>query len=384
MTRRDLKFLFVIAGLVVVVGLAIGYIAGTLSRSEAPRTTEPGAAGQGWHPAEAVTDGYPGYQELYVNDYADLLDPAAEGRIRGKLKSLFRSTDIEMTVLTIDSMARYGHAGAIEPFATGLFNQWGIGDAKRNDGVLVLVAADDRKMRIELGAGFSRSWDARMQRVIDTGFLPHFRNDAYQTGIETGVDATIFELTGALPEHQDLGTVQRGWAWIWYKMRAIGDWIWAGLLVPAVGGWLGLRRYLRNRPRSCSACGTMMERLDEAADDDFLDDGQQTEEFVKSVDYDVWSCGSCGHMDIHGYKSWFSGHGNCPQCAYRTMKTETTVLVSATTSSTGRKRIDYDCRHCGYHNQVFRVIPRKTKSSGSGGGSFGGGSSSGGGASGSW
>jgi uncharacterized protein len=66
------------------------------------------------------------------------------------------------------------------------------------------------------------------------------------------------------------------------------------------------------------------------------------------------------------------------------MKTETTVLVSATTSSTGRKRIDYDCRHCGYHNQVFRVIPRKTKSSGSGGGSFGGGSSSGGGASGSW
>ena len=388
MTKRDLQWALIIAGIVVVLGWAIGFGVGVITQ---PRHVVASQAEQGepeWaNPDVPRTDGgkYPGYQELYVNDYADLLDTAAERRIRSKLIGLYRKTDVEMTVLTIQQMSDFGHYGAIEPFATGLFNTWGIGDASRNDGVLILVSRFDRQMRIEIGSGYGTRWNGTMQRVIDTAFLPQFRQDAYQQGIEDGVDATIFAITGAVPgADQNAWTVQRGWNWIFYRLRQFGEWIWALLVVPVGGALWGIRRYLRNRPRPCRECGTVMARLDEQADDEFLDNGQQTEEFLKSVDYDVWSCGQCGHMDIEHYRSWFSGYGDCPRCKYRTMATQTTVLTSATTTSTGRKRIDYDCSHCDYHNQVFRTIPKKSKSSSSGGSSFGGGSSSGGGASGSW
>jgi uncharacterized protein len=386
MTRHDLKIAAIIAAVVLVLGWGIGFLVGTLTRPAHLTSPEQGQ-GDPDRPVqtEQLIDGkYPGYQELYVNDYAGLLTRDAEGRIRQKLIDLYRGTDIEMTVLTIPQMSDYGHHGAIEPFATGLFNAWGIGDAQRNDGVLILIARYDREMRIEIGRGYGRDWNGRMKRVIDTAFLPAFRQDEYQQGIENGVDATILELTGALPGQQDSNTALRGWTWIWFKIKQFGEWAWALLLVPLGGGALAVRSYLRNRPRACDECGTMMQRLDEQADDAFLDDGQQTEEFLKSVDYDVWNCGNCGHMDIRRYRGWFSFYGSCPRCNYRTLSSDTTILVAATTSSAGRKRIDYDCGHCDYKNSVIRSIPRKSSNSSSGGSSFGGGSSSGGGASGSW
>ena len=57
-----------------------------------------------------------------------------------------------MTIITLESQAPYAPDETLEEFATNLFNNWGIGDAARNDGILVLVLPDDRAMRIELGA----------------------------------------------------------------------------------------------------------------------------------------------------------------------------------------------------------------------------------------
>ena len=79
-------------------------------------------------------------------------------------------------------------------------------------------------------------------------------------------------------------------------------------------------------------------------------------------------------------------NSTCPECAYRTLETTSTVLSAATKTSTGRKRIDYDCRNCSHSDSETRTIPKisESSSSGSSRSSFGGGSSSGGGASGSW
>lgn len=393
MTRHDLKIAGLIALLVVVVGLGLGYLVGTLTRAPVAGLAPPPAGETITYSAPtarelSLTDGsrVPGYAEVYVNDYADLLSPAAEDTIRNRLIGLYDTSGIEMTVLTISIMSDYGHYGAIEPFATRLFNAWGIGNAARNDGVLVLVARNNREMRIELGAGYARSWDGRMQRVIDTAFLPAFRQDAYEQGILSGVDATIVELTGGLPGQDPSGPVARGWSRILGWLHSIGGWAAAVLLPPLAGFFVWLRRYLRNRPRPCGTCRTLMQRAGEEADDAHLDGGQQLEEFLKSVDYDVWHCPDCGRIDITRHKNWFSSYGACPKCSYRTMSTTSTVLVAATTSSTGRKRLDYDCRHCGFQDSETRTIPKKSKSSSSGSSrsSFGGGSSSGGGASGSW
>lgn len=387
MTRHDFRVLLWIAAIVVGLGLAIGYGVGRLTQPDRAIEGAPPDAGIAFDGIAADVPGgtVPGYGEVYVNDYADLLDAAAEGRIRDHLIELYERTGIEMTVLTIRAMSDYGHDGPIEPFATRLFNTWGIGNAERNDGVLILVARDDRRMRIELGSGYSAAWDGRMQRVIDEAFLPAFRRDAYQEGIERGVEETVFEITGVFPGEWEAGTVQRGWSWIFRRAGDLAGWIWA-LAAAAVGAAvLAVRRYLRDRPRPCPDCGTIMLRAGEEADDAHLDGGQRLEEYLKSVDYDVWHCPDCAHIAIHGFKSWFGSHGVCPACGYRTLHTTSEVLRHATTESTGLKRLDYHCKHCGHEDSETRTIPKKSESSsGSGRSSFGGGSSSGGGASGSW
>jgi uncharacterized protein len=127
-----------------------------------------------------------------------------------------------------------------------------------------------------------------------------------------------------------------------------------------------------------------MERLEETDDDLYLDDGQKFEEFLKSVDYDIWKCSNCGQHQLHRYAAWFSGYSDCPQCTYRTVRTTRITLHPATYSSSGKERVTRDCQKCNFHDERIVTIPRKTKSSSKSGGSFSGGRSSGGGASGRW
>ncbi|MFZ5963617.1 TPM domain-containing protein [Thalassococcus sp. BH17M4-6] len=326
---------------------------------------------------------YPAYDELFVNDFADLLDSDQEDAIRTELQELREATGIEFTVVTIANMSDYGHEGPIEPFATGLFNDWGVGSAETNDGLMMLVARYDRVMRIEVGAGYGRSQDAAMKSIIEEDILPHFRNDDYARGIDTGVDEVIYQITGTWPGEFDTSTAQKWVSRIWRFIEGLGNWLWAGaagIAGLAVQAW---RRWQRNKPRNCPIDQRQMTRLDEDWDDNHLQQGQILEETLKSVDYDVWHCDKCGHVTVEAYKAWFSRYGACRQCGFRTVEGDETILRSATTSSSGLKRIDYSCHHCGDAYSVERVIPRKSKSS-SGSSSFGGGRSSGGGASGSW
>jgi uncharacterized protein len=150
-------------------------------------------------PTTAFTETYPAHPSLEVNDYGTVLSDAEEAEIAVWLEVLAATKGVEFTVLTIDSMKEYGWKGEIEPYATRLFNAWGVGNAQRNDGILMLVAVDDRQMRIELGAGYAKSWDAKMQRVIDAEILPDFRSGSYATGIRDGVAHVIKDVTGAYP-----------------------------------------------------------------------------------------------------------------------------------------------------------------------------------------
>lgn len=140
--------------------------------------------------------GYPSPTDDYVNDYTSVLnEPDTEG-IRKMFKELENKTGIEAVVVTINSIRDYGTGDTtIESFATNLFNIWGIGHKRENNGVLILVAVKDRKCRIELGAGYGRRYDSLMKQVIDTNMIPYFKADDYSRGIYEGARAVIEKVT---------------------------------------------------------------------------------------------------------------------------------------------------------------------------------------------
>ncbi|MDC0737728.1 TPM domain-containing protein [Cognatishimia sp. SS12] len=319
-------------------------------------------------------------------DFASLMTTDEAAETEAKLRELGQERGIEFVVITIASMADYGHQAAIEPFATNWFNTWGLGDATRNDGVMFLVAHDDRVMRIEVGAGYGDSKNDAMAAIIDEVIKPHFRDDDYARGIDRGVDAIVHEISGVWPGEFNASFIEKLWNPLTRLLDRIGDWIAIAYAFFAGLAYRGYRKWKRNRPRICPRDGSKMQRLGEAADDAFLQPGERVEERLKSVDYDVWECGQCGHRKIEAYKSWFSNYSACRSCNFRTLEGDSSVVTAATTSSEGLRRIDYNCKNCGDTYHTHATIPKvsKSSSSSSSGGSSGGGSSSGGGASGSW
>lgn len=336
-------------------------------------------------PHQGIAQSFPEYTEPFVNDFAYLLSEEDEEILRGKLQELRRETDVQFTVVIIDSMSDYGHDGPIEPFATGLFNDWGIGHPTRNDGVMLLVARLDRQLRIEVGAGYGDTKNNAMAAIIDDKIIPNFRDGDYFRGIERGVDAVVHEVSGVWPGEFNSGFAERLWNRFQWGWQAIGDWI--AIFYAFLAGLMfrQYRRWQRNKPRICPEDGSKMRRVAELEDDAYLKEGERIEEKLKSVDYDVWLCDQCDHRTIEAYKSWFSSYGACRSCNYRTLAGTTTIIEHATTSAEGLKRVDYHCKNCDDSYSTHITLPRKSKSSSSSsGGSFGGGSSSGGGASGSW
>jgi uncharacterized protein len=336
-------------------------------------------------PATLRAETYPPHTEDTVYDFADLLSPAQEERLRETIADLRADRDVAFVVVTMNTMQDYKWYGEIEPYATKLFNTWGIGDADKDNGILMLVAKNDRQMRIELGEGFSFLWNGRMQQVIDTNILPMFRNSQYPAGIINGVDGVAAMMETYLPA-RDAGFFARLWPALLLFFVQPAVWI-TGVIGTALGAPIAAFRRQRRKPRHCPVDGSKMVRLEEEWDDNKLQPGQLTEERIGSVDYDVWQCQQCNHVTIEGYKAWFSGYGACRECGFKTVQGDEHVTVQPTYTSTGTAEVDYHCAHCNARYSVTRTIPKRERnesSGSSGGSSFGGGSSSGGGASGRW
>lgn len=329
------------------------------------------------------TVNFPEYENIYVNDFANVLDVELERSLKQYLQQAATNDGPQITLLTIRSLSTYG-GNELESFATGLFNHWGVGDATSNDGVLILVSIKDRKMRIELGSGYAAYQDQVMKDIIDGSFIPYFKDGDYPAGIKNGTIETIYKISGQYPGEIGNNFFAKAKFKVSHWADRLGAWIFAIIAPIFFFVITAVRKMWRLRRRTCKACNTKMIMMDERADDEHIDGGQRLEEFLGSVDYDVWRCGNCQHIDIYRYRSFFSSHSTCKACDYRTLEADTTIIDHATTSSQGLKRIDYHCQNCNFSDSETRTIPRKSESSSSSSSSFGGGSSSGGGASGSW
>ena len=263
----------------------------------------------------------------YVSDFADVLDDDAEARLTDRLRALRTDPGVEVAVVTVARLADHG-GKALEPFATALFNAWGIGDATANDGVLILLAVEDRAARIELGAGYPPVWDNRALRVMDVLMVPRFAAGDYAAGLEDGLQGLEdyilrpFKAGVHVSGTDDMPALPGG-GFAWDLLAFFG-------FVAAIFGF----QFWRARHRIGDRVAVLRP---------------------------------------------------CPSCGGSGVVLETTVLREPGETAPGERRATRRCPSCGWHRDRHDPMPslsaqRRSES----GGGFGGGRSSGGGASGRW
>lgn len=134
---------------------------------------------------------YPTRASDGVNDFARIIDDETESRIAEKLATFASDHDTEVTIVTLSSLRFYAQDSTIDDYATGLFNDWAIGDADANTGILLIVFRDDRELRVEYGSGYNEDIQKQIDRVVDEDILPSFRTQDYAAGLESGVDGLL-------------------------------------------------------------------------------------------------------------------------------------------------------------------------------------------------
>ncbi len=303
----------------------------------------------------------------------------------------------------------------VQEFGTDLFNHWGVGKKGfgkmfREDGVLMLVATEDRRAAIVLGNGIGDQRKERTaEQIIDDVVVPLFRDEDANSGLYEGARAIATRLfavadldspvllpsvSGSPGVRAKVRRHKRRGLWTWWPW--ILGFTGVGGLVAIVGG----RYYLRYRSRNCPTCSDEMILLEEDQDDQFLLDPEMVEENLGSVDYDVWGCLKCEEVLKLRYGRLFTRYSKCPDCWYVTVFKIENTMIPATYSHGGSVRVSEDCKSCSFHRTYTYRTPRRVKSTNSSGGSsssgsmggggssggsgFGGGSSSGAGASGGW
>jgi uncharacterized protein len=127
-----------------------------------------------------------------VVDAAAILPPEFEQRLTARLAALEQETKVQLVVATTPDL----EGRTIDAYALDLANGWGLGDGQRDDGLLLLVAPTERKVRIEVGRGLEASVrDEDAAAIIREAIIPRFRSGDFEGGIEAGVTGLVSEVT---------------------------------------------------------------------------------------------------------------------------------------------------------------------------------------------
>lgn len=145
-----------------------------------------------WVPAATAAMAIPKYTG-YVNDYANLLNPATRSRLEKTLADFDRTDSTQIAVLTVNSL----EGEPIDTYSIHVVDAWKIGQKGKDNGVLLLIAKKERKIRIEVGYGLEgRLTDLLSGRIIDLIITPAFRQGKFNQGIVDGVTAIIGAVKG--------------------------------------------------------------------------------------------------------------------------------------------------------------------------------------------
>lgn len=132
-------------------------------------------------------------RNFYCLDNAGILSRETENAILKASQTLQQKAGAQIVVVTVPTL---GEGVVLEEYSLELFRDWGIGDKDKNNGVLLLIAQEERKSRIEVGYGLEGALpDAKTGRIQDEYLLPYFKNDQYDAGVLNTYNALLQEVS---------------------------------------------------------------------------------------------------------------------------------------------------------------------------------------------
>ena len=175
----------------------------------------------------------------YVNDYAGIMTPQGKAQLEAKLSQLEKDTTAQVFVATVKSL----EGDDIQDYANRLFEKWKIGQKDKNNGVLFLVALDDRKMWIEVGYGLEPIiTDGRAGRIRDEDVIPMFKKGDYEGGTVAGVNKIEEYIRNGTPpaplEENPVKNIFGGWVVAFFVLSFITVYL-SGFMARSKSIWLG-------------------------------------------------------------------------------------------------------------------------------------------------
>ena len=327
----------------------------------------------------------------FIADVPNVIPAAAQRDLDVRIRAVQDSGWGDIGVAILRSIEDY------QPYEVGvaIYRTWrigridSIGRARRDLGVLLLIVpkelAPDNQGRCWITTGLGAEGiitDATASAICRDQVVPYLIRRDYAGGVGAAVAAIADRVRadrviasqpiGRSPEPLRVVSVRKISGTV-----PLGPVIWVVALTGAAIAMFVVLRWRRNRPRVCPNCGRTMRRMSDEEDDAVLSRGQQLEEKIRSVDYDVWRC-ACGERLTIPYSRWFSGYSDCRRCGVRATRSERLVLSAATTVSPGLAETTYTCLACKDKRVVQEVLPQlpdpaTTAASGASHGGFGGG-----------
>lgn len=130
-------------------------------------------------------------EDFYVNDYAEILSEETEKYIMEHSINLYDKAGAQIVVVTVNNLG----GASIEDYSLEVARSFGIGDSKKDNGILLIVSKEDRKIRIEVGYGLEGLInDAKAGRLLDDYAIPYLKDNDWNNGIINGYKATYKEL----------------------------------------------------------------------------------------------------------------------------------------------------------------------------------------------
>ncbi len=124
----------------------------------------------------------------YVNDYANMISPSAKAELENELRIFEQTDSTQIVILTVPSL----EGEVIEDFSIKVAESWKIGQKYKDNGIIFIVAKQERKMRIEVGRGLEgRLTDLMTGRIIDLVVKPRFKRGEFNSGFIAGVSSLI-------------------------------------------------------------------------------------------------------------------------------------------------------------------------------------------------